>query len=114
MDPKRQSVHQSLSHPLCDYWINSSHNTYLCGDQVLPTTTTTTAAAAAAIAFGVSAAVSGKGFLVMQRTCWGCCCCYCCYWCLLPRIPSCYHGHLKLFFVSASIDLNPISIPRFL
>ncbi|OEH77675.1 phosphoinositide phospholipase piplc [Cyclospora cayetanensis] len=34
MDPQRQMLHQSLSHPLCDYWINSSHNTYLCGDQV--------------------------------------------------------------------------------
>ncbi|XP_026193320.1 1-phosphatidylinositol 4,5-bisphosphate phosphodiesterase gamma-2 [Cyclospora cayetanensis] len=35
MDPQRQMLHQSLSHPLCDYWINSSHNTYLCGDQVV-------------------------------------------------------------------------------
>ena len=34
IDPKEDRVHQDMTKPLCQYWINSSHNTYIAGLQV--------------------------------------------------------------------------------
>ncbi|KAH9507666.1 1-phosphatidylinositol 4,5-bisphosphate phosphodiesterase gamma-2 [Bulinus truncatus] len=35
LDPRELSIHQSMDFPLSCYWISSSHNTYLTGDQWL-------------------------------------------------------------------------------
>ena len=34
-NPLHREVHQDMEQPLCDYYIATSHNTYLAGDQLL-------------------------------------------------------------------------------
>ncbi|XP_062418952.1 LOW QUALITY PROTEIN: 1-phosphatidylinositol 4,5-bisphosphate phosphodiesterase eta-2 [Pungitius pungitius] len=34
-NPEHYNVNQDMTHPLCDYFIASSHNTYLMGDQLM-------------------------------------------------------------------------------
>ncbi|KAI0239686.1 1-phosphatidylinositol 4,5-bisphosphate phosphodiesterase delta-1 [Lamellibrachia satsuma] len=35
LDPQQSHVHQDMTHPLSDYFIDSSHNTYLTSDQLM-------------------------------------------------------------------------------
>nr|XP_060632393.1 1-phosphatidylinositol 4,5-bisphosphate phosphodiesterase zeta-1 [Anolis sagrei ordinatus] len=90
---EHQSVYQDMSHPLCEYFISSSHNTYLISDQLI----------GPSHLWGYASALM-KGCRCLEIDCWDGPC----------NDPVVYHGHTLTSKISFKTVIQVINKYAFL